>query len=163
MRGWSEDNTAANTLESAKAMVAQLRLDIDFSEAFVPGIRGEYVIVPYSARNGETEGRQERLRGAMSRVRQAKILTGDDGPQGPRHLWLNFSTSPDRRKRAILAGKIKRAVLEAGGRKDQLEVEFATASVWFRERRWQAEEPHLIAQLRKSGADGWTRALWLAC
>ena len=66
----------------------------------------------------------------MARVRQANVLTGDEGPQG--HLWLNFSTSPDRRKRAILAGKIKRAVLEAGGQKDQLEVEFATASVWFR-------------------------------
>ena len=35
MGGWSEDNVAANTLESAKAMVAQLRLDIDLSEAFV--------------------------------------------------------------------------------------------------------------------------------
>ena len=68
----------------------------------------------------------------MTRVRQANVLTGDDGPQGPRRLWLNFSTPPDRRKRAILAGKIKRAVLEAGGRKEQLEVEFATASVWFK-------------------------------
>ena len=114
-------------------MVAQLRLDIDVGEAFVPGIRRGYVIVPYSARTGETESQcQERLRGAMSRERQANILTGDDGPQGARHVWLNFWTSPDRRKRAILAGKIKRAVLEAGGRKDQLEVEFATASVWFR-------------------------------
>ena len=89
MGGWSE-NTAANTLESAKTMVAQLRLDIDFREAFVPKIRRGYVIVPYSACNGETEGQcQERLRGAMSRVRQANIFTGDNGPQGPRHLWLN--------------------------------------------------------------------------
>ena len=117
MGGWSEDNVAASTLESAKAMVAQLRLDIDLSEAFVPGIRRGYVIVPYSTRTGETESQcQERLRGAMARVRQANILTGDEGPQGPRRLWLNFSTPPDRRKRAILAGKIKRAVLEAGGR-----------------------------------------------
>ena len=65
-------------------------------------------------------------------MRQANILTGEEGPQGPRRLWLNFSMPPDRKKRAILAGKIKRAVLEAGDRKDQLEVEFATASVWFR-------------------------------
>ena len=28
MGGWSEDNMAASTLESAKAMVAQLRLDM---------------------------------------------------------------------------------------------------------------------------------------
>ena len=128
MGGWAEDSVASNTLESAKATVAQLRLDIDFGEAFVPGIRRGYAIVPYTTRPGETEGQcQERLREAMTRVRQANILTGDDGPQGPRRLWLNFSTPPDRRKRAILAGKIKRAVLEAGGRKEQLEV-----SVWFK-------------------------------
>ena len=67
MGGWLEDNVAANTLESTKAMVAQLRLDIDLSEAFVPGIRRGYVIIPYSARTGETESQcQERLRGAMA-------------------------------------------------------------------------------------------------
>ena len=110
MGGWSEDNVAANTLESAKAMVAQLRLDIDLSEAFVPGIRRGYVIVPYSTRTGETESQcQERLREAMARVRQANILTGDEGPQGPRRLWLNFSTPPDHRKRAILAGNQARS------------------------------------------------------
>ena len=116
MGGWAEDNVASNTLESAKAMVAQLRLDIDFGEAFVPGIRRGYAIVPYTTRPGETEGQcQERLRESMTRVRQANILTGDDGPQGPRRLWLNFSQPVDRRKRPILAGKLKRAVLEAGG------------------------------------------------
>ena len=110
MGGWSEDNVAANTLESAKVTVAQLQLDI---EAFVPQMRRGYVIVPYSARTGETESQcQERLRGAMARVRQANILIKEEGSQGPRRLWLNFSTLPDRRKRAILAGKIKRAVLE---------------------------------------------------
>ena len=36
-RRWSEENIAACTLEAAKSMVAQLRLDIDFAEAFVPG------------------------------------------------------------------------------------------------------------------------------
>ena len=67
---------AASTLEAAKAMVAQLRLDIDFEEAFVPGIRRGYDIVPYTARSGEAEScLQERLRGAMARVRQANVLT----------------------------------------------------------------------------------------
>ena len=160
MGGWSEDNVAANTLESAKAMVAQLRLDIDLSGAFVPGIRRGYVIVPFSTTESQC---QERLRGAMARVRQANILTGDEGPQGPRRLWLNFSTPPDRRKRAILAGKIKRAVLEAGGRKDQLEVEFATASVWFRGRKVAGGGTAPHDQVAQVGC-GWVDELpWLAC
>ena len=133
MGGWAEENVAANTLEAAKNMVAQLRLDIDMGEAFVPAVRTGYIIIPYTARTGENESHlQDRFIGAMSRVRQASILTGDDRPQGAKRLWLNFSTSPGRRKRAMLAGKIKQAVIEAGGAKEQLEVEFATASVWYR-------------------------------
>ena len=128
----------------------------------MPGIRRGYVIVPYSARSGKTESQcQERLRGAMSRVRRANILTGDDGPEGPRHLWLNFSTSPDRRKKAILAGNIKRAVLEAGRRKDQLEVEFARASVWFRGKggRWGNSTTRLghTSRVRMGGRERFVR------
>ena len=31
-------------------------------------------------------------------LRQIAGSDVNDGPQGPKHLWLNFSTSPDRRK-----------------------------------------------------------------
>ena len=55
----------------------------------------------------------------MSRVRQANVLTAEEA-QGLQHLWLNFSRSPHRRRRAILAGKIKRAVIESGGDNGQL-------------------------------------------
>ena len=150
MGGWSEDNTAASTLESAKAMVAQLRLDIDFGEAFVTGIRRGYVMVPYTARQGETEGHcRERLRGAMARVRQANIPTGDEGPQDPRRLWLNYSSSPDLRKRAILAGKIKRAVLEW---LSLLRHPYGTG-----ERRWQVVVRRLTIRPRRWAAAGWLR------
>ena len=132
MGGWAEDKVAAETREAAKSMVAQLGLDID-GGIFVPGIISGYVIISYAAKTGESESHlQDRLRAAtmsISRVRQANVLTGESGPQGPKRLWLNFSTSPDKRKRA---GKIKRAVIEAGGAKEQLEVEFATASVWYK-------------------------------
>ena len=60
MGGWAEDNVASNTLESAKAMVAQLRLGIDFGEAFVPGIRWGYAIVPYATRVGGNRGAMPR-------------------------------------------------------------------------------------------------------
>ena len=86
----------STTLEAPKHMVAQLRLDIDLGEALVPGIRRGYAIIPYSTRSGEAESHlQERLRGAMSRLRQANFLTRDEGPQGLPHLWLNLSTCPD--------------------------------------------------------------------
>ena len=52
-----------------------------------------------------------------------------------RRLWLNFSTPPEKRRRNILAGKLKRAILEAGGDKGALEAEFATGSIWYRGKR----------------------------
>ena len=48
-----------------------------------------------------------------------------------RKLWVALSQSPERRRRAKLAGKIKRTILELGGRKDIMEVEFATGTVWY--------------------------------
>ena len=38
----------------SQSMVAQLRLDIDMGEAFVPGVRRGYVIIPYSTGSGES-------------------------------------------------------------------------------------------------------------
>ena len=57
-------------------MIHQLRLDIDDSTMFVPGVRRG--ICP---RTGESEAQlQERLRGAMSQVREANVQTNAVGP-----------------------------------------------------------------------------------
>ena len=72
---------------------------------------------------GEARHNQERLRGAMS-----------SGGKKCR-LWLNFSTPPEKRRRNILAKKLKRAILEAGGDKGALEAESATGSIWHRGKR----------------------------
>ena len=85
-----------------------------------------HVIIAHSAKTGESEPHlQDRLRAAMSRVRQASPHGGQWTTRPKAPFWLNFSSLPDRRKRAILAGKIKRAVIESGRAKDQLEVELA--------------------------------------
>ena len=52
------------------------------------------------------------------------MLTGQKAHTTPPPVdELLFSASPDRRERAAIAGKIKRAVLESGGEEEQ----FATA------------------------------------
>ena len=61
----------------------QLSLDLDMAQLFVPGVRRGYAILPYQARAGESESQlQERLRGAIIRVREANVLTGAVGPMG---------------------------------------------------------------------------------
>ena len=42
-----------------------------------------------------------------------------------------MSQSPERRKRAQLAGKIKRLIIEEGGDPRLIEIEYGTASLWY--------------------------------
>ena len=42
-----------------------------------------------------------------------------------------MSESPERRKRAQFAGKVKRLILEMDGDRDTLDVEFGTGNLWY--------------------------------
>ncbi|CAE7444647.1 for [Symbiodinium natans] len=67
----------------------------------------------FGAHHDETgEGYRQRIQNAITKVRQAK--------------------PPERRRRARLAAKVKRCILELGGHKPQIEAEFATGTVWYR-------------------------------
>ena len=51
--------------------------------------------------------------------------------EGNRFLFATMSQSPERRKRAQLAGKVKRLIIEEGGDPNHIEVEFGTANLWY--------------------------------
>ena len=57
---------------------------------------------------------------------------GQNDQGGLRKLWVAISQSPERRKRAKLAGKVKRAILEMVGDMKAMDVEFATGTLWMR-------------------------------
>ena len=77
-----------------------------------------------------------RLTEAIQTVRKARQATGAMNPDGqPKHLWLAYSQTPERRKRARFAGKVKRLLLEQGADKGNLQVEFATGTLWYQGRR----------------------------
>ena len=60
------------TLQLAKDAVTSLQLDVDMEEAFVPGVRRGYLVIPYNARREETDGHtHNRLTTAIQKVRQA--------------------------------------------------------------------------------------------
>ena len=54
---------------------------------------------------------------------------------GQKRLWVNFSSPLEKRRRNVLVGKLKRAILGAGGVKSNIEAEFATGSLWYQGRR----------------------------
>ena len=129
--GWEEDSLAADTLRQAQATAAQLRLDIDMEQAFVPGIRRGYVIVPLQYKPDEDEEQhRRRVQGALQKVRNANLVLGAKADGTGRKLWMALSQSPERRAKAKLAGKAKRLALEHGADVKKVEAEFATGTVW---------------------------------
>ena len=66
---------------------------------------------------------------AVQRVRGANVILGGDGTHS--RLWLAISQSPAKRKRAQLAAKTKRLILELGGAANRLEVEYSTGTAWY--------------------------------
>ena len=68
---------------------------------------------------------------AVQRVRAANVILGrrEDGQHS--RLWLAISQSPAKRKRAQLAAKTKRLILELGGAASRLEVEYSTGTAWY--------------------------------
>ncbi|CAE7305788.1 unnamed protein product [Symbiodinium sp. CCMP2592] len=130
MGGWDADQSASETLRLVKQHIAHI--DIDMDDAFVPGIRRGFAIVPVAARAGESQGEfRARIREALKEIRESKVITGQRPEGGDRHFWAAMSESPERRKRARFAGKIKRLILEMQGDKNKLDVEFGTGNVWY--------------------------------
>ena len=78
-------------------------------EMFVPGLRRGYAILPLTPKPFEDEdARRARVQAAIQKVRNANVMLGKNEAGGMRKLWIAISQSPERRKRAKLAGKVKR-------------------------------------------------------
>ena len=110
----------------------ELQLDIDATEAFVPGKRRGYAILPFLARRGESnDDARRRAMKAVQRVRAANVILGRREDSQRSRLWLAISQSPAKRKRAQLAAKTKRLILELGGAASRLDVEYSTGTAWY--------------------------------
>ncbi|CAE7730219.1 unnamed protein product, partial [Symbiodinium sp. CCMP2456] len=133
MGGWGDDTPADETMRGVVQMIKDLRVDVDTDQAFVPGVRRGYAILPYGPREGENpQELRERLSQALRRVRQANIAMGTNAEGKTKYLWMQLSQSPERRRRVQLAGKCKRLCLSFGATLSQIETEWPTGTVWFK-------------------------------
>ena len=74
------------------------------------------MLIPVPDRPGESqEEKRKRMQAAISRVRKAAVEVGNKPTGEPRLAWIALSQSPERRRRAKLAGKVKRLWLSQGG------------------------------------------------
>ena len=160
--GWDSDQSAEETLQAVKQHLGDLQCDLDIEDAFVPGLRRGFAIVPIQPRLSETTADfRRRIREALQRIREAKIVTGNRPQGGERYMWAAMSESPERRRRAQFAGKVKRLVLEAGGERRLLEVEFGTGNIWYARTRVASAVLTAPDDADKAGA-GWLSLATLA-
>ena len=155
MGGWGDDTPAEETLRGVQQMIKDLRVDVDVDQAFVPGVRRGYAILPYGPRDNETaQDLRERLSGALRRVRQANIAMGTNSEGKTRYLWMQLSQSPERRRRVQLAGKCKRLCLSFGAALNQIETEWPTGTVWYKGTRVCSATTTKPPEAQEAGA-GW--------
>ena len=130
--GYDADQHHEETLRLVKQHLCAINVDLDLSQAFVPGLRRGFAIVPLQKNAGESEtDMRTRVQSILRAVREAKIVTGERREGGQRFLFAAMSQSPERRKRAQLAGKVKRLIIEEGGDPRNIEVEYGTANLWY--------------------------------
>ena len=142
MGGWDADQSANETLRLVKKHVEDLAIDLDMDEAFVPGLRRGFAIVPVTPRSGEPDTDfRRRIRESLKAIRAAKLVTGQCDQGGERYFWAAMSESPERRRRAQFAGKAKRLVLEMEGDRGILDVQFGTGNLWYNGMRFAYRAP----------------------
>ena len=123
--GWDPDQAGAETLQNAKDVIRELQVDVDTQNGFVPGLRMGYAILPFQPRAGESPDE------ARHRVQSCVGASSRWDAEPPLDSHQPKPRGPDKRKRAQLAAKTKRLILELGGNWGQLEVEYATGTAWY--------------------------------
>ncbi|CAE7557635.1 unnamed protein product [Symbiodinium sp. CCMP2592] len=130
--GWEADQHHEDTLRLVKQHLAELNVNLDVEKAFVPGLRRGFALVPITKLEGESDEEQRaRVQEVLRTVRAAKIVTGQRPEGGNRYFFAALSQSPERRRRAQMAGKVKRLIIEEGGDPRKIEVEYGTANLWY--------------------------------
>ena len=83
----------------------------------------------------------------IRRVNASNISLGWKPDGNPAKLWLTLSQPPERRRRAAVAGKVKRLIIEAGGPSliARIELEWASGSRTIRSRRGHQPGPRGLA------------------
>ena len=101
MGGWSPDSPASEVLQKANEMARDLQLQLNMSEAFVPGVRRGFVLIPLAANDGQSEeAMRQRAQACIRRVNASNVTLGRKPDGNPARLWLTVSQPPERRRRA---------------------------------------------------------------
>ena len=155
--GWHPDTEADKVIDHANKLVAELRLDLDMRDAFVPGIRRGYAIVPLIRKDNESsEDQRARVQHCIRQVRNANVTISTKLSGEPSRLFLNISQPPEKRRKVQVAAKCKRLLMELGALPTEVETEYSTGQVWFKSRKVASASNNMApAGSTTTGTEGW--------
>ena len=149
MGGWPPDTLAADVLDKANAMARDLKLEINMKDAFVPGVRRGFALIPLKPNHDETEEEmRQRAQACIRRVSLAEVNLGTK-PDGNRaKLLARSEPASGKTPQGRLSRKVKRLIIEAGGPATVrlIEPEWATGTVSL------LPLPHLQVHLQQGAA-----------
>ncbi|CAE7481281.1 gnt1 [Symbiodinium natans] len=98
--GWNDDTPAGEAIEKATRALQQLQVDLDYRNMFVPGVRRGFGLIPLKgAREGENaEDYRQRIQGAVTKIRNAKLQTAHPRGHGPTPLHVPRGLAASRAK-----------------------------------------------------------------
>ncbi|CAE7704187.1 YCF1 [Symbiodinium sp. CCMP2456] len=77
MGGWPPETQASEVLQKANEMARDLQLQLNMSDAFVPGVRRGFVLIPTTPQDGENdEAMRQRMQTCIRRVAAANVTLG---------------------------------------------------------------------------------------
>ena len=113
--GWKEESEAEQTLEAVKDFLRDRAIPLPTAEAFVPGQRRGFAVVPLMPVGNETH--QSMMRRAIEAVQTTRKLKQPSGHQDKDGknliIWAAISQPPEVRRKAKFLAKSKRAILES--------------------------------------------------
>ena len=113
--GWKEDSEADHTLAAVKDFIRDRAIPLPTAEAFVPGQRRGFAVIPLVPTGNETH--QSMMRRAIEAVEMARKLKQPSGHQDKDGknlvIWAAISQPPEVRRKVKLLAKSKRAILES--------------------------------------------------
>ena len=110
-------------------MARDFHLQLNMSEASVPGLRRVLSLFPLPLYTPN-----ESDEGIRQRIHTANATLGRKPDGNPAKLWLAVSQPPERRRRAALAGKVKRLIIKAEGDSmvPRMDPEGGNGADWFK-------------------------------
>ena len=128
--GWPRDTPKNHILSDVKALAADLEIQANLGDYFVPGQRNSICVCPVEG-HGSYEERGKML-ALIGKIQMARFQT--EHLQDGKHVWATLSKPKSERERSSHASKMRRLLYTLGWDARQSDPEYPTGTLWAKDK-----------------------------